>query len=79
MRRQVGGAQRTPEIGRELCESPTVRKLGFTGSTAVGKLLMAQGPPDGRHRTSDDDHARARPGRSPHVRAPGRRSGGDRD
>ena len=29
-------------IGGALCASPTVRKLGFTGSTAVGKLLMAQ-------------------------------------
>ncbi len=31
-----------PEIGRELTSSPFVRKLGFTGSTEVGKLLMAQ-------------------------------------
>ncbi|MFQ5426980.1 MAG: NAD-dependent succinate-semialdehyde dehydrogenase, partial [Gaiellales bacterium] len=30
------------EIGGELTSNPTVRKLGFTGSTAVGKLLMAQ-------------------------------------
>jgi len=30
------------EIGDELCANPTVRKLGFTGSTRVGKLLMAQ-------------------------------------
>ena len=29
-------------IGSELCANPTVRKLGFTGSTAVGKLLMRQ-------------------------------------
>ena len=29
-------------IGTELCCSPTVRKLGFTGSTAVGKTLMRQ-------------------------------------
>ncbi len=29
-------------IGKELTESPIVRKLGFTGSTAVGKMLMAQ-------------------------------------
>ena len=33
---------RTEEIGRELTSNPTVRKLSFTGSTAVGKLLMAQ-------------------------------------
>ncbi len=32
-------------IGRELCESPIVRHLSFTGSTAVGKLLMAQCAP----------------------------------
>ncbi|MGB0683201.1 MAG: NAD-dependent succinate-semialdehyde dehydrogenase [Magnetovibrionaceae bacterium] len=30
------------EVGSVLCESPTVRKLSFTGSTAVGKLLMRQ-------------------------------------
>ncbi|MEY4764943.1 MAG: hypothetical protein RI907_1616 [Pseudomonadota bacterium] len=29
-------------IGGALCESPTVRKLSFTGSTPVGKLLYAQ-------------------------------------
>ncbi|SUB83570.1 Succinate-semialdehyde dehydrogenase [NADP(+)] GabD [Pragia fontium] len=29
-------------IGRALTQSPTVRKLSFTGSTHVGKLLMAQ-------------------------------------
>jgi succinate-semialdehyde dehydrogenase/glutarate-semialdehyde dehydrogenase len=32
-------------VGRELCEHPAVRKLSFTGSTAVGKLLMAQCAP----------------------------------
>jgi len=31
-----------PEVGGELTSSPLVRKLGFTGSTEVGKLLMAQ-------------------------------------
>lgn len=31
-----------PEIGRELTASPLVRKLTFTGSTATGKLLLAQ-------------------------------------
>jgi succinate-semialdehyde dehydrogenase/glutarate-semialdehyde dehydrogenase len=30
------------EIGAELTANPTVRKISFTGSTAVGKLLMAQ-------------------------------------
>ncbi|MSO30888.1 MAG: NAD-dependent succinate-semialdehyde dehydrogenase [Acidobacteria bacterium] len=30
------------EIGAELTSNPTVRKISFTGSTAIGKLLMAQ-------------------------------------
>ncbi|MFT0137848.1 NAD-dependent succinate-semialdehyde dehydrogenase [Alcanivoracaceae bacterium MT1] len=30
------------EVGGELTSNPQVRKLSFTGSTAVGKLLMAQ-------------------------------------
>lgn len=29
-------------IGSAFCESPIVRKLSFTGSTAVGKILMGQ-------------------------------------
>src|SRR5947208_688201 len=37
-----GSAEDAPEIGRALTGSPIVRKLGFTGSTEVGKLLMAQ-------------------------------------
>ena len=32
-------------IGAELTASPLVRKLSFTGSTAIGKLLMAQCAP----------------------------------
>ena len=32
----------TPEIGRELTSNPLVRKLTFTGSTEVGKQLMAE-------------------------------------
>ena len=31
-----------PAIGGELTDNPVVRKLSFTGSTAVGKLLMRQ-------------------------------------
>ena len=31
-----------PTIGRELTGNALVRKLGFTGSTEVGKLLMAK-------------------------------------
>jgi len=33
------------EVGRELCEHPLVRKLSFTGSTAVGRTLMSQCAP----------------------------------
>lgn len=33
------------EIGGELCANPIVRKLSFTGSTAIGRLLMAQCAP----------------------------------
>jgi succinate-semialdehyde dehydrogenase / glutarate-semialdehyde dehydrogenase len=33
------------EVGNELCENPKVRKLSFTGSTEVGRLLMAQCAP----------------------------------
>ncbi|MCC6597345.1 MAG: NAD-dependent succinate-semialdehyde dehydrogenase [Alphaproteobacteria bacterium] len=29
-------------VGKVLCESPDVRKLSFTGSTATGKILMRQ-------------------------------------
>ena len=36
----ITGAAR--EVGGELTANPSVRKLSFTGSTAVGKLLMAQ-------------------------------------
>src|SRR6476659_6269383 len=38
-------AEDAPAIGGELTSSPLVRKLGFTGSTEVGKLLMAQCAP----------------------------------
>ncbi len=31
-----------PTIGKELTSNPLVRAIGFTGSTAVGKLLMEQ-------------------------------------
>jgi len=32
-------------VGKVLCESPVVRKLSFTGSTAVGRILMQQCAP----------------------------------
>ncbi|HYD18923.1 MAG TPA: NAD-dependent succinate-semialdehyde dehydrogenase [Patescibacteria group bacterium] len=35
----IGEAQ---PIGKEMTDNPTVKKLSFTGSTAVGKLLLAQ-------------------------------------
>src|SRR5713101_817678 len=38
----TGAAEDAPVIGRELTSNPIVRKLGFTGSTEVGKLLMEQ-------------------------------------
>jgi succinate-semialdehyde dehydrogenase/glutarate-semialdehyde dehydrogenase len=38
----TGSAADAPSIGGELTSNPIVRKLGFTGSTEVGKLLMAQ-------------------------------------
>jgi succinate-semialdehyde dehydrogenase/glutarate-semialdehyde dehydrogenase len=38
----LGDAEDAPEIGREMTSSPLVRKLGFTGSTEIGKLLMGQ-------------------------------------
>lgn len=28
------------EVGEELCTNPLVKKISFTGSTPVGKLLM---------------------------------------
>src|SRR5438477_2618310 len=31
-----------PAVGREMTSNPLVRKVGFTGSTEVGKLLMEQ-------------------------------------
>ena len=31
-----------PAIGQELCSNPIVRKLSFTGSTQVGKILLRQ-------------------------------------
>jgi succinate-semialdehyde dehydrogenase/glutarate-semialdehyde dehydrogenase len=38
----TGSAEDAPLIGGEMTSNPTVRKLGFTGSTEIGKLLMAQ-------------------------------------
>jgi succinate-semialdehyde dehydrogenase/glutarate-semialdehyde dehydrogenase len=38
----TGDAADAPAIGLELTSNPTVRKISFTGSTEVGKLLMRQ-------------------------------------
>ncbi|WP_207493722.1 NAD-dependent succinate-semialdehyde dehydrogenase [Aridibaculum aurantiacum] len=35
-------SSQSSETGKELCENPKVRKLSFTGSTSVGKILMSQ-------------------------------------
>ena len=41
----TAGVENSREIGAELCASPIVRKLSFTGSTAVGIQLMQQCAP----------------------------------
>ena len=38
----VTALENTAEVGSALTSSPTVRKVSFTGSTGVGKLLMKQ-------------------------------------
>lgn len=38
----VTALKNTPEVGETITSSPTVRKVSFTGSTPVGKLLMKQ-------------------------------------
>ncbi|MCR9127467.1 MAG: NAD-dependent succinate-semialdehyde dehydrogenase [Rhodobacteraceae bacterium] len=35
-------SSRSSEIGKEFCENPGVRKLTFTGSTEVGRILLKQ-------------------------------------
>ncbi|KAI5864770.1 Aldehyde/histidinol dehydrogenase [Durotheca rogersii] len=37
--------EHTPEVGETLATHPTVRKVSFTGSTVVGRLLMKQASP----------------------------------
>lgn len=41
----TAGMNGASEVGNVLCASPVVRKLSFTGSTAVGMKLMAQCAP----------------------------------
>ena len=38
----VGDADKSPVIGLEMCTSPIVRKISFTGSTEVGRILLRQ-------------------------------------
>jgi succinate-semialdehyde dehydrogenase/glutarate-semialdehyde dehydrogenase len=38
----ISALDNTAEIGQALCASNTVRKISFTGSTRVGKILMNQ-------------------------------------
>jgi succinate-semialdehyde dehydrogenase / glutarate-semialdehyde dehydrogenase len=38
-------AEQSIVVGKALCDSPVVRKLSFTGSTAVGRILMEQCAP----------------------------------
>jgi succinate-semialdehyde dehydrogenase/glutarate-semialdehyde dehydrogenase len=35
-------SSRSSDIGKEFCENPSVRKLTFTGSTEVGRILLRQ-------------------------------------
>lgn len=35
-------SENSSEVGKALCEHPTVKKVSFTGSTNVGKILMKQ-------------------------------------
>jgi succinate-semialdehyde dehydrogenase / glutarate-semialdehyde dehydrogenase len=35
-------SKRSSDIGKEFCENPLVRKLTFTGSTEVGRILLRQ-------------------------------------
>ena len=41
----TGDAAQSVAIGKVLCDSPVVRHLSFTGSTEVGRILMAQCAP----------------------------------
>lgn len=38
----VTALDNTPQLGLAMCESDTIKKISFTGSTRVGRLLMAQ-------------------------------------
>jgi succinate-semialdehyde dehydrogenase / glutarate-semialdehyde dehydrogenase len=38
----IGDGDKSPEIGLEMCTNPVVRKVSFTGSTEVGRILLRQ-------------------------------------
>ena len=38
----TASTETTPEVGRKLCEDPRIKKISFTGSTPIGRLLMSQ-------------------------------------
>ena len=38
----IGDAASAPAIGLEMCTNPVVRKVSFTGSTEVGRILLRQ-------------------------------------
>ncbi|KAI8659066.1 Succinate-semialdehyde dehydrogenase [Fusarium sp. Ph1] len=38
----VTALDNTPQVGQTLCSSDVIRKISFTGSTRVGRLLMSQ-------------------------------------
>src|SRR6056297_2705770 len=38
----TSGYENSAAVGKEMCTNPIVRKISFTGSTRVGKLLMEQ-------------------------------------
>lgn len=38
----IAALENTPAIGKAICTHDTIRKISFTGSTRVGKLLMNQ-------------------------------------
>lgn len=40
MRRRIADKEATPEVGEEFCTNSIIKKISFTGSTAVGKHLM---------------------------------------
>ena len=40
MHQRIADKETTQEIGEEFCTNPIIKKISFTGSTAIGKHLM---------------------------------------